>query len=170
MSNKTRLYIDVDDTLISRFMEHSKFELRPGIITQISALTKLFDCYWLTHWDSESLRTLWQLLYSPALEKDVKYAYWRTTGGSKAAYVLAKTHEFYWLEDPLSTGDLSELKDSNLIDRYIPIQPVGLWGFTRGVRVLFEKAGITEENLEEIGASPEWFKEPLGDYFDWKFY
>ena len=53
-SKKTILYLDVDDTLISECLPGSGFDLRPGVVTQIRVLSKMFDCHWLTHWEKKN--------------------------------------------------------------------------------------------------------------------
>lgn len=171
MPNKPGLYIDVDDTLIAECFVGSGFDLRPGVITQLRVLSRLFDCHWLTHWDQERLETLLYVLYAGHLARDIKYADWRAVSeDDKAPYVLAHSHDFYWLEDPLSTGDMDKLAEAGVADRYIPVDPKGQWGFTRALRTLFDKAGITEAKIKRVGGKPQWFNEPLGDHFDWTFY
>lgn len=167
---KSILYIDVDDTLIAQCLRES-FDLRPGVVTQIRILSVLFDCCWLTHWTREDLNSLWSKLYASRLIENVRYGDWRKLSRSvKSTYVLANNHDFYWLEDPLSTGNLNELAENNLMDRYIPVNPKGMWGFTRALRVLFTKAGIKNADIEAAGGNPKWFNEPLGDHFDWTYY
>lgn len=169
--SKTILYIDVDDTILADCFGNDQMNLRPGVVTQISVLSRLFDCKWLTHWSSEDLREMWFLLFASRLEHNIGYANWRTVSKTdKASYVLSQSSNFYWLEDPLSTGDLSELEAAGLMDRYIPVNPKGLWSFTRSLRTLFDRAGISEADLKKVGAKPAWFNEPLGDHFDWHFY
>jgi hypothetical protein len=171
MAPKTILYVDIDDTLISKCFPGSGFDLRPGVITQLRYLSRLFDCFWLTHWDQDRVHRLLRTLYAQRLESQILYANWRAVDPSnKAPYVLAHDHNFYWVEDLLSTGKLNQLIDAGLADRYIPVDPNGLWGFTRAIRTLFDKAGIKEAQIKRVGAEPQWFQEPLGDHFDWTFY
>jgi hypothetical protein len=167
--NKTILYIDVDDTLISNCTGYT-YDLRPGVVTQISLLTKLFQCKWLTHWNKKALAEMWDLLYAYQL-RDIDYADWKNINRiDKAVYVIERDQPFWWLEDPLSTGNLKELKAANLFDRYIPVEPKGLWGFTRALQELFRRAGITDKQIKDIGGKPQWFREPLSkDYFDFTY-
>lgn len=174
--SKPRLYIDVDDTIIAVCFPSNGglgaggLELRPGVVTQIKFLSRMFDCYWLTHWSKERLKELWYLVYASTALKDVQYCNWREVNSSdKAPAVLGGPRDFYWLEDPLSTGSMTLLEEGGLIDRYIPVEPRGLWGFTRALNVLFDKAQITTNDIKRVGANPVWFKEPLGDHFDWTF-
>lgn len=167
---KSKLYIDVDDTIICENAPGPMFELRSGVVCQIHILSKLFDCYWLTHWNSRDLRILWTSLYAINALKGVQYLDWQVINSSdKAPAVLRGGLDFYWLEDPLSTGDLTELSEKDVLDRYIPVDPKGMWGFTRAIRVLFDKAGISEKDIKSVGGNPTWFNEPLGDHFDWSF-
>lgn len=171
MSKKPLLYIDVDDTLLSTCFLNSGFDLRPGVVTQISILAKIFDCHWLTHWKKVDLDDLWTLLYAHRLKNEVTYANWREIDPSnKAVYVLSKDHNFYWVEDTLSTGKLSKLKEENLLDRYIPVESKGLFGFTRALQELFRRAGIKDQDIKKVGGNPQWFREPLTkDYFDFTY-
>ena len=170
--SKPLLFLDVDDTILAECLPGAGFDLRPGVVTQISVLTKLFDCHWLTHRKKKDLDTLWELLFADQLVRNVSYANWRTIDEhNKAPYVLNGNRNFYWTEDPLSTGSLKGLQEAGLMDRYIPVEPKGLWGFTRSLRVLFERAGIKDSHIKKVNGNPKWFVEPLTkDYFDFTYY
>jgi len=173
MLDKPRLYVDVDDTLISECFVGSGFDLRPGVVTQLSVLGKLFECYWLTHRTEEDLVKTFDGLYAQMMMKKFQYAEWRAVDETdKAPFVLTagQNHDFYWVEDPLSTGDLTQLHDAGLTERYVPVDPKGLWGFTRALRVLFDRAGIKEADIKKAGGKAAWFNEPLGLHFDWTYY
>src|SRR5208337_167792 len=148
MSDKTILYFDVDDTLISHDCPGPGYDLRPGVVTQLTFLAKMFDCYWLTHRSQDDLIRTFDGLYARRMMSAIQYANWRTVDWrDKAPYVLSHSKDFYWMEDPLSTGDLKELHDAGLSDRYIAVDPKGLWGFTRAIRTLFERAGIDDAQI-----------------------
>lgn len=161
---KTRLYIDVDDTIMAESFEGSGFDLRPAVCTQLIALSRLYDCYWLTHWDHKSLSVLFHNLYADRMFRNVKYADWKSVDSSdKATYVVKGPHDFYWLEDPLSTGEMSKLKEFNLVDRYIPVDPKGPWAFAYAVNKLFARTGVGDNELKRVGAKIGWFSFGLPD-------
>ena len=167
---KTILYVDVDDTIIAQCLPHAGFDLRPGVVTQLGALARLFDCKWLTHWSHQDINTLLKSVYGHRVVKDFTYCNWRAYDqNDKAKAVLAGPKDFYWLEDPLSTGEMDKLGEAGLSDRYIRVDPKGQWGFTRAIRILFAKKGITTVDLKKTGANLEWFNEPLGEHFDWTY-
>jgi hypothetical protein len=155
-------YIDIDDTIICEGAPGKILELRPGVVSQLMILSKLFRCRWLTHWDQDGLAELWTHLYAALALKNIEYFNWRDEHPvDKASAVLKEDHHFFWLEDPLSTGDLTELENADLMNRYIPVEPKGMFGFARACQKLFDKAGITDEDIRKVGGSPQWFKEPL---------
>jgi len=105
-----RLYIDIDDTIMGRYRQHTFLELRPGVISQLRVLAKLFDCYWLTCWPWENppsnmdIQTLLRVLYAHDLVKDIKYMNWgHGDPDEKAGAVLkpGEPQDFWWLEDQL---------------------------------------------------------------------
>lgn len=172
---KTRLYIDVDDTIIAQSFRGNTgigtgYDMRPGVMTQLSYLARLFDCFWLTHWSHDRLHNLLHLVYADRLMSVIQYCHWREVDlSNKVPAVLAGPTDFYWLEDPLSTGNMTKLSLAGLEDRYIPVESVGPWGFIRAVHILFDKAGITENDIKRVGAHASMFKEPIGTYFDWNY-
>jgi hypothetical protein len=168
---KTKLYIDIDDTILADCYADQGMDFRPAVLTQVEYLSRMFDTYWLTHWSEHDLDTVFRLIYSEVRLRGVKFAHWRDVNPiDKAPYVLANGLDFYWLEDPLSTGDLDELASKGVADRYIPVAPSGMWGFTRAINQLFTKADITSADLKKIEAPAHLFKEPCADHFDWTFY
>lgn len=161
--SKTTLYIDIDDTLISQHHEGAGHDLRPGVITQLRGLIDLgFDCCWLTHWSEEDLSKLWTSLYAEDLVDDFTYIDWQSYG-SKAAAVLAGPKDFYWMEDPYSTGELRDLKHANVEDRYIPVEPKGPWGFAHALHALFTKLAIDDKKMEKASVKIGWFYKALPD-------
>jgi hypothetical protein len=146
-------------------------ELRPGVVSQLTVLSKLFDTYWITHWKENAVNSLWSLLYASLSLQEIGYCNWQEHDPTdKATAILAGSHDFYWLEDPLSTGDLFDLYAAKLEDRYIAVAPHGMWGFTRACRELLDKAGITDEQIKKVGGKSSIFQEPLGLTFEWHFY
>lgn len=170
MAERPTLYIDLDDTILAQCLGKG-YDLRPGVLTQIDILSRMFSCYWLTHWQERELRELLYILYAGSRLRGIQYLNWRRNNTTnKAVTVVLGPKDFYWLEDPLSTGDLKVLSERGVMDRYISVDPNGLWGFTRALRILFDKANITDKDIISSGGNPAWFKEPLGDHFDWTFY
>src|SRR3954468_8579899 len=142
------LYLDIDDTLITESFHLSGFDLRPAVISQLSVLVNIFQCKWLTHWDENSVEALFSTMYGAQVYRKTIYCNWRAYNlDNKAPAVLEGPEDFYWLEDPHSTGDLSELSLAGKADRYICVEPHGLWGFTRALRILFSKANITSSDI-----------------------
>jgi len=47
---RSRLYIDIDDTILARYLPTTFLEPRPAIVSQLRTLSHLFYCYWLTCW------------------------------------------------------------------------------------------------------------------------
>lgn len=168
---KTLLYIDIDDTILCSDAPGPMMELRPGVVAQLTVLSRLFDTYWLTHWKENAVNSLWSLLYASLSLQDIGYFHWQEySEKDKAIGILDHDHDFYWLEDPLSTGELKELHKAKLSDRYIEVDPKGMWGFTRACRTLLDKAGVTDEQIKKAGGKPGLFQEPLGLHFDWTYY
>lgn len=166
-----RLYIDVDDTLLARSVPNGGFDLRPAVMSQLSVLSRIFECFWLTHRTQPDLLNFMDSLFRRNLYSRIQYMHWREINKKdKAPAVINAGGDFFWLEDPLSTGSLKELEDAGMMDRYISVEPTGPWGFVRALRVLFEKASITPEDIKDASGSMSLFKEPIGTYFDWTYY
>ena len=172
---RAKLFVDIDDTLLADCFGQGIFDLRPGVITQLNVLSRMFDCHWLTHWQEEEVYDLWDLLHANRLVDKIEYANWRMVNkNNKEDYILLVNERYsnwYWIEDPLSTGSLEKLKAAGLMDRYIKVDPKGLWGFTRALNVLFDKAYIKEADIVKAGGKRRWFREPLtSDYLDFTYY
>ena len=77
----------------------------------------------------------------------------------KAGFVLRpdQPDDWYWLEDPIPKAELDALEAVGKLDRYIPVDPQGPWGFLDAVNELFRCTGISRPVLERIGARVEWF-------------
>ncbi|HEY2466850.1 MAG TPA: hypothetical protein VGI45_03265 [Terracidiphilus sp.] len=169
MPSKITLYIDIDDTLIAQALPGSGFDLRPCVITHLAVLGRLFDCCWLTSWpyspadvpeSGMCVQTLMRSLYGHRINETFRYAHWdRDHLYGKAGFVLRpdQPQDWYWLEDPIPRGETDALTASGKLDRYIAIDPQGLWGFLDGINELFHRTGITPAALERVGARPEWF-------------
>lgn len=165
MVPKITLYIDIDDTIFAQILPGSGFDLRPCVITQLSVLGRIFDCCWLTSWPyrTESgmcVQTLMRSLYGQRINESFRYADWdRDHRDGKAGFVLRpdQPDDWYWLEDPIPRGEKEALAEAGKLDRYIPVDPHGAWGFLDGVRELFGRTAITSSDLELAGARPEWF-------------
>jgi hypothetical protein len=146
-------------------------ELRPGVVNQLTVLSRLFDAYWLTHWEENAVNSLWALLYASLSLQDIGYCHWQKYDAKDKVFaVLDIDPDFYWLEDPFSTGDLKKLHKAGLSDRYIEVEPKGMWGFTRACNELLVRAGTTEEQLKKAGGKWSLFEEPLGLHFDYTIY
>lgn len=166
----TKLFIDVDDTILAQCLGHS-YDLRPAVITQLSILSQLFNCYWATHWNKADLYSMLASVSANHKVFNIHYLDWRKVDPTnKAPGIVGEGSDFYWLEDPLSTGSLELLEQKDLLDQYIPVEPHGLWGFTRACQSLFNKAAISDSEIKKAGGQPSWFKEPLGLTFDWSYY
>jgi hypothetical protein len=101
---KARLFIDVDDTIIAACHLGSGFDLRPGVLTQLRVLSRLYNCMWLTMWKKNDIRKLVKSLYGSGINAKMRYADWRHEHPErKCGYVIGKgkTKNFWWLEDPL---------------------------------------------------------------------
>jgi hypothetical protein len=157
---KARLYIDIDDTVIANCHTGSGFDLRPGVMTQLRGLSRLFDCFFLTMWPRKELYLLIKLLYGAHLSQNLLYAEWpQGHPQRKAGYVLGerKTQNFWWLEDPLTDEEIKALTEAGKLDRYVRVEPYGPWGFLDAVNELFRRAGIDKNGLKRVGIKPEWF-------------
>ena len=169
MSQSTTLYIDIDDTIIAQVLPGSGFDLRPCVITHLTVLGQLFDCCWLTSWpyapgDSEDsgmcIQTLMRSVYGHRVNQSFRYAAWdHDHPDGKAGFVLhaGQPRDWYWLEDLIPKGELDALDAAGKLDRYIPVEPQGPWGFLDAVNKLFRSTRITADDLIRIGARPEWF-------------
>lgn len=169
MHRKTTVYIDIDDTIIAENLPGSVRDLRPFVITQLTALGQLYDCCWLTTWpysladaapDGMCVQTLMHALYAHRINESFRYANWdHDHPDGKAGFVLAPSEpeDWYWLEDPIPIGERDALAAAGKLDRYIPVDPVGPWGFLDAVNELFLRTEITRADLDRVGARPEWF-------------
>ena len=166
---KTTVYIDIDDTILAQVLPGSGFDLRPCVVTHLTVLGKLFDCCWLTSWpyapadapdSAMCVQTLMRSIYGHSVNEMFRYAHWdRDHPDGKAGYVLrpeAPAH-WFWLEDPIPSGELKALEAAGLLDRYIPVEPEGPWGFLEAVNELFIRTNTAAADLERVGARPEWF-------------
>ena len=43
------------------------------------------------------------------------------------------------------------------LDRYIPVEPTGAWGFLDAVNELFRRTGKTDTDIRHAGGRPKWF-------------
>lgn len=158
---KDTLYIDVDDTIIANYHRGSGYDFRPGVMTQLRALSKLFDCVWLTCWSRERIFELMRLMYGGRLNRDFKYADWgHGDPARKASYVLdpAMPENFWWLEDPLCREEMKALHEAGKLDRYVRVEPYGQWSFLDAVNELFRRKGITDNDIKRVECKPEWFQ------------
>lgn len=162
---KPLLYIDVDDTIIAHVNKGAGFDLRPNIMSQLKALTRLFRCRWLTYWPSDRIFELMRLLYGEPINQEMQWIDWQSAGryADKADAVLAGDLNFYWLEDPLFKTEVEKLQTAGLLDRYVEVEPHGAHGFARACQELFRRAGITADRLKRVGCSMDWFACPEED-------
>jgi hypothetical protein len=166
---KTTLYIDIDDTIIAQILPGSGFDLRPGVITQLGVLGRIFDCCWLTSWpcggwnepaEVMSVFTLMRCLYGAGINETFRYARWdRDHPDGKAGFILREDEpeDWFWLEDPIMKGETAALAAAGKLDRYISVEPVGPWGFLDAVHELCRRSGKTHADIEQAGGRPEWF-------------
>lgn len=158
---KDTLYIDVDDTIIANYHKGSGYDMRPGALTQIRVLSKLFNCVWLTCWGRERIFELFRLLYGASINKNLKYADWgHGHPQRKAGFVLdpKMPKNWWWLEDPLCREEMKALSDAKMLDRYIRVEPYGQWAFLDAVNELFKRKGITDNDIKKVQGKPEWFQ------------
>ncbi len=167
-----RLYIDVDDTIFGRYQRGTFLELRPGVISQLRVLAKLFDAYWLTCWPWENppsnmdVKTLLQVLYAHDLTTEMKYMRWKGADpDGKAGAVLdpQQPQDFWWLEDRLGREELAALERAGKLDRYIEVDSLGPWKFADACLELFKRTKINHENLMKAGGSFKLFRKE--DFF-----
>ena len=169
MYRKTPLYIDIDDTIIAEVLPGSGRDLRPCVISHLTVLGQLYDCCWLTSWpyspaeagtSGMCVQTLMRTLYAHRINETIRYANWdHEHPDGKAGFVLRpdQPRDWYWLEDPIPGGERDALETSGELDRYIPVDPHGPWGFLDAVNELFVRTEITRAAFDRIGARPEWF-------------
>ena len=169
MSRNTTVYIDIDDTIFAQVLPGSIFDLRPCVITHLSVLGRLFDCCWLTSWPNllgpgpgieMCVQTLMRSFYGHRVNETFRYADWdRDHEDGKAAFVLRSDQpaDWYWIEDLLPKGELDALSAAGKLDRYLPVEPQGPWGFLDAVNELFRHTRVTADDLRNVGARPEWF-------------
>ena len=166
---KTTLYIDIDDTIIAQVLPGAGLDLRPCVITQLTVLGRMYDCCWLTTWPyaeeaapatAFSIVMLMRCLYAARINETFRYADWdREHPDGKAGYVLrgGAPEDWYWLEDPIMKGEEAALVSAGKLDRYIPVEPHGAWGFVDAVSELFRRSGTTAADVRNVGGRPEWF-------------
>ena len=168
MHRRTTVYIDIDDTIIAQVLPASGRDLRPCIITQLTVLGQLYDCCWLTSWpyapadatpNGMCVQTLMHALYAHRINESFRYANWdHDHPDGKAGFVLdsSEPEDWYWLEDPIPIGERNALGAAGKLDRYIPVDPEGPWGFLDAVNELFLRTEITRADFDRVGASPAW--------------
>lgn len=169
MTHRTTLYLDIDDTIIAQVLPGSGFDLRPCVITQLTVLGRLYDCCWLTSWpwspasadeSAVCVQTLMRSLYGHRINETFRYADWdRDHPNGKAGFVLRpdQPSDWYWLEDPIPKGEREVLLVAGQLDRYIPVDPTGPWGFLEAINELFLRTGMTADTLRAANVRPEWF-------------
>lgn len=169
MPPRTTLYIDIDDTIFAQVLPGSGFDLRPCVVTHLSVLGRLYDCCWLTSWpyqsaasqdSATSVFTLMRSLYGSRINDTFRYAEWdHDHPDGKAGYVLQPDapENWYWLEDPILKGEQDALAAAGKLDRYIPVEPQGPWGFLDAVNQLLIRTHKTADDLIRVDARPEWF-------------
>ena len=169
MQRKTTLYIDIDDTIIAQILPGAGFDLRPCAITQLVVLGRMYDCCWLTTWPyagppelpaTPSVLVLMRCLYGSRINDTFRYAEWdRHHPNGKAGFVLrdGAPEDWYWLEDPIHKGEEAALAAAGKLDRYIPVEPIGPWGFIDAVNELFRHTGKTAADIRHVGGRLEWF-------------
>ena len=143
--SKPTLYVDVDDAIIAKCHHGSGFDLRPGVITQLRVLSRLFNCQWLTCWDQRSIFQLIKLLYGGRINSDLTYANWdHGHPWRKAGYVLNEKapKNWWWIEDPLCSEEIEALKNAGKLYRYIRVEPFGNWAFLDAINELFLRSGV----------------------------
>lgn len=171
--SKPILYVDIDDTFLANVYYGSGFDLRPGTMTYLRVLSKLFNCYWLTSWPYNSPKTqrkahagrdivtMMRNLYGTSINQEFQYAQWAEGHPiRKAGYVLDPVRcdlDWWWLEDPITQEEYNALVAAGKLNRYIRVEPQGQWGFLDAINELFRRAGITENDLRKVQAKPEWF-------------
>jgi hypothetical protein len=62
------------------------------------------------------------------------------------------------LENPLSDVERDALIAAGKLDRYIPVEPIGPWGFLDAVHELFRRTGKSAADIKRFGGRPEWFQ------------
>jgi hypothetical protein len=169
VQQKTTLYIDIDDTIIAQILPGAGFDLRPCVITHLTVLGRIYDCCWLTTWPyidpaaaatSASVASLMRCLYGAAVNQTFRYADWdRDHPDGKAGFVLRDDapEDWYWLEDSILKGEEAAIGAAGKLDRYIPVDPVGPWGFLDAINELFRRTGKTAADIRHAGGRPEWF-------------
>ena len=135
--------------------------MRPGVLTQLRVLSKLFDCVWLTCWPREGIFELVRILYGSSINKDLRYADWgHGHPQRKAGYVLDPSHNqnFWWLEDPLCQEEMRALEEAGKLRRFVRVEPFGYWAFLDAVNELFRRTGTDANDIKRVGGKPEWFQ------------
>ena len=108
--------------------------------------------------------TLMRSLYGSRINETFRYADWdRDHPDGKAGFVLRKRapEDWYWLEDPIPKGEQTALAEAGKLDRYLPVEPTGPWGFLDAVNELFVLTGKTGADIAHAGGRPEWFDRTL---------
>jgi hypothetical protein len=108
-----------------------------------------------------SVVTLMRCLYGTEINASFGHAEWsRNHPQRKADYVLraGAPEDWYLLENPLSDVERDALIAAGKLDRYIPVEPIGPWGFLGAVHELFRRTGKLAADIKRFGGRPEWFQ------------
>jgi len=163
---RSRLYIDIDDTILAKYLPTTFLEPRPAIVSQLRTLSRLFYCYWLTCWPwnqdrGADVKSLMRSFYAVDLLKDIQYMGWSLGHPDrKVGAVLDPMvpQDFWWLEDRLDHEELAALQRTGKAGRYVEVDSLGPWGFADACLELFRRAGITENDVKRVGGSMRLFR------------
>jgi hypothetical protein len=129
------IYLDVDGVLFA--VNDGIFELRNGFIGFLRFLVCNFkNCYWLTSW-YDGFNKVLQEVYAGTIAKEFKTAKWN----NNKAEAIDFNRDFAWIEDGISKEEMQTLKDNNVTEKYIPVNPEGqmdaLYEIKEGLRKRF---------------------------------
>ena len=156
MSEKPRLYIDVDGVLFGIYGGTS--QLRPNAVQFLRWCVAHFDCYWLTAWPKARLDTLLSCLMAPDLHviQEAK----RTFGPDDKADAIDYSRSFYWIEDEIGKQNRTYLAARDVLGRYIYVHPEGVWELERvggrlGVLIGVPYTGVLARTDRAVMTQPD---------------
>lgn len=144
---KTKLFIDVDGVLFGVY--GGTLQLRPFVNSFLQWAQKKFDCYFLTGWPEEMIRSFLTVSYLDTTS--IQYAYWGEYK-TEAIEELAPDGDFFWIDDECIRQEAEVLHKHGWQEKWIEVSMEGIEPLERTIRILCHKMKF---------ALPDFLMKPL---------